>query len=173
MLKRSSYFQWFIYASLLLFTVISVYPGTQAWAQLAHREDGLTKLKAWVARHNSSQPAPVGETSLAALKELMPPPHWREFQRQGISSVLVTTTGNYVPPQWFQAATEKNTQVTIGDGQLDNYVAGLPFPNLAAEDPLVAAKLMWNHDRRPQHRGPYVKGTNVLNISNGHGALSQ
>ena len=170
--NHSLHVQRFVGAVVLILATSGGF-GLRAWAQPAPPEDELAELKAWVTRPHNGQPAPVGETALGALKEVMPPPQWREFQRQEVSALLVTPTGTYLPPKGYRDATEKNTQVTIGNGQLEHYVAGLPFPDLTAEDPLVATKAMWNHDRRPQHHGPYGKGTNVLNLSPGHSDLSQ
>ncbi|MBI4516133.1 MAG: DUF1329 domain-containing protein [Deltaproteobacteria bacterium] len=50
-------------------------------------------------------------------------------------------------PKRFREATEKHAgQVRLGPGALtvENYVAGLPFPRVDANDPDAAAKVMWN-----------------------------
>jgi hypothetical protein len=52
-------------------------------------------------------------------------------------------------PQAYKEATEKYAgQVKLSaDGlSLQNYVAGLPFPNIDPKDPQVAYKIMWNYD---------------------------
>src|SRR5437870_11939026 len=52
-------------------------------------------------------------------------------------------------PRAYREATEKYSgQVKLSpDGiRVDNYVAGLPFPNLDTKDPLIAYKIMWNWD---------------------------
>ncbi len=52
-------------------------------------------------------------------------------------------------PQAYKEATEKYAgQVKLAaDGlSLQNYVAGLPFPNLDPKDPQIAYKIMWNYD---------------------------
>jgi hypothetical protein len=51
-------------------------------------------------------------------------------------------------PQAYKEATEKySAQVKLTPDGLDvkNYVAGLPFPNLDANDPQLALKVMWNY----------------------------
>jgi hypothetical protein len=52
-------------------------------------------------------------------------------------------------PRAYREATEKySAQVKLGaDGlKLENYVAGQPFPNLDANDPQLATKMMWNYE---------------------------
>jgi hypothetical protein len=52
-------------------------------------------------------------------------------------------------PKAYKEATEKYSgQCKIGpDGlTLQNYVAGLPFPNIDTNDPQVAIKIMWNYE---------------------------
>jgi len=51
------------------------------------------------------------------------------------------------PPSEYLAATEKYSgQVKLGrKGDLINYVAGLPFPNLSQSDPQAGLKLAWNY----------------------------
>jgi len=52
----------------------------------------------------------------------------------------------------YKEATEKNSgQVKLApDGRsLVNYIAGMPFPNVDANDPQVALKIMWNYEHKP------------------------
>jgi hypothetical protein len=52
-------------------------------------------------------------------------------------------------PKAYKEATEKYSgQVKLSaDGlKLENYVAGLPFPKIDANDPQAALKIMWNYD---------------------------
>ena len=53
-------------------------------------------------------------------------------------------------PKEYVAATEKYTgKVTLGNrGELVNYIAGRPFPNLSASDPQAGLKLAWNFVKR-------------------------
>jgi hypothetical protein len=56
---------------------------------------------------------------------------------------------DWPPP--YKAATERySPQVSLTpDGELKNYVAGLPFPLVDANDPQAAIKVMWNFAFRP------------------------
>src|SRR6266516_2496631 len=52
-------------------------------------------------------------------------------------------------PKAYLDATEKYAgQVRLSDGgrRVDNYIAGMPFPNVEPQDPLAAWKVMWNHE---------------------------
>jgi hypothetical protein len=55
-------------------------------------------------------------------------------------------------PRAYKEATEKySSQVRLSaDGlRLENYVEGLPFPNIDVNDPKAALKIMWNYDYKP------------------------
>lgn len=65
----------------------------------------------------------------------------------------IVPTGQLDWPPPYKAATEQySPQVSLSpSGELQNYVAGLPFPTLEADDPQVATKIMWNLAFRPQY----------------------
>jgi len=72
--------------------------------------------------------------------------------KQGMRmNIVPTQTLDWPPP--YKAASEKYaSQVRLNDKEeLQNYVAGQPFPLLDANDPHVAAKVMWNFSFRPQY----------------------
>jgi hypothetical protein len=72
--------------------------------------------------------------------------------RQGMTMKIVPT-GHLDWPPPYKAATERySPQVSLNpDGELKNYVAGLPFPLVDANDPQAATKIMWNFEFRPLH----------------------
>ena len=72
--------------------------------------------------------------------------------RQGMRMNIVPTQRLEWPPP-YKAATEKySSQVGLNDkDELQNYVAGQPFPLLDPNDPHIAAKVMWNFSFRPQY----------------------
>jgi hypothetical protein len=72
--------------------------------------------------------------------------------KQGMRMKIAPSQHLEWPPP-YQAATEKySPQVQLGEkGDLLNYVAGLPFPAIKADDPQAAAKVMWNFSFRPQY----------------------
>ena len=70
--------------------------------------------------------------------------------KQGMTMKIVPTDRLDWPPP-YKAATEKySPQVQLApDGTLKNYMAGLPFPLVDANDPQAALKVMWNFSYRP------------------------
>ena len=70
--------------------------------------------------------------------------------KQGMAMKIIPTGHLYSPPP-YKAATEKySPQVSLtSDGELKNYVAGLPFPLVDVNDPDAATKIMWNFAFRP------------------------
>ena len=61
-----------------------------------------------------------------------------------VMKIVPTRHLEWPPP--YKAATERySPQLRLdGDGDLKNYVAGLPFPLLDVNDPQAATKIMWN-----------------------------
>jgi hypothetical protein len=72
--------------------------------------------------------------------------------KQGMHLKIVPTGPLEWPPP-YKTATEKYApQVRLNEkGELQNYVAGQPFPLLDPNDPQVATKVMWNFSFRPQY----------------------
>ncbi|MGO9453101.1 MAG: DUF1329 domain-containing protein [Candidatus Binataceae bacterium] len=72
--------------------------------------------------------------------------------RQGMEMRIVPTGQLDWPPS-YKAATEKySSQVALNQkGELQNYVAGLPFPFLDPNDPQVATKVVWNFSYGPEN----------------------
>jgi len=71
--------------------------------------------------------------------------------RQGMQ-MKIGATGRIDFPPPYQDATEKYSgQVTLNQkGELEHYVAGLPFPLIDPNDPQVATKVMWNLSFGPE-----------------------
>lgn len=85
------------------------------------------------------------------VSDLLSPGNFILVQR-GMRMKIVASQGLEWPPP-YKAATEKfSSQVHLGpDGELVNYVAGLPFPVLDINSPEVAVQVMWNFSFRPQY----------------------
>src|SRR5208282_502328 len=70
--------------------------------------------------------------------------------KQGMQMKIVPTERLEWPPPYKTATEKYSPQVRLDEqGQLHNYVAGLPFPLLDPNDPQVAYKAMWNFSFRP------------------------
>ncbi len=70
--------------------------------------------------------------------------------KQGMTMKIVPTGHLDWPPPYKAATEQYSPQVSLSpDGELKNYVAGLPFPLVDANDPQAATKIMWNFTFRP------------------------
>ena len=75
-----------------------------------------------------------------------------ELVKQGMRMKIVPTQRLEWPPPYKTATEKYSPQVRLNDkGELQNYVAGQPFPLLDPNDPQVATKVMWNFSFRPQY----------------------
>ncbi len=91
----------------------------------------------------------IGKDNAAQVADLLSPGNLLLVQQGMQMHVIPATKLEWPPP--YQSATEKYaSQVTLGaDGEIHNYVAGLPFPLIDANDPQAAIKIMWNFTFRP------------------------
>ena len=72
--------------------------------------------------------------------------------KQGMTMKIVPTGHLDWPPPYKEATERYSPQVSLtSDGELNGYVAGLPFPLVDANDPNAATKIMWNFAFRPLH----------------------
>ncbi len=70
--------------------------------------------------------------------------------KQGMTMKIIPTGHLDWPPPYKGATEQYSPQVSLtSDGELKNYVAGLPFPLVDADDPQAATKIMWNFAFRP------------------------
>src|SRR5882762_1254652 len=92
----------------------------------------------------------IDKASLDRVKDLVSP-GVAFFLKKGMTIQVVDPT----PIGWpraYRDATEKfSAQVKLAaDGvSIDNYTAGMPFPNVDSNDPKAALKIMWNYEYRP------------------------
>lgn len=122
----------------------AVAPAAPAPEQVATR--GLAQL-------SETDLPPVGTVvSSANLKRwshvLTPAMQWAA--RRGVTAEVIEPKSIEMEP-WRVAATERYSgQVELDRGRktLRNYVAGIPFPNVEADDPDVALKVMFNFENR-------------------------
>jgi hypothetical protein len=93
----------------------------------------------------------ITSDNAAAVQDLVSPGNYL-LVKQGMQMKIVPTGRLEWPPP-YKAATEKYaSQVSLNpQGELLNYVAGLPFPSIDPNDPTAATKVMWNFSYRPQY----------------------
>jgi Protein of unknown function (DUF1329) len=85
-----------------------------------------------------------------AVQDLVSPGNFL-LVKQGMRMKIMRTS-HLEWPLLYGTATEKySPQVRLNEkSELENYIAGLPFPLLDPNDPQVATKVMWNFSFRPE-----------------------
>jgi len=87
----------------------------------------------------------------ALVKDLVSPGNF-VLVKQGMRMTIVPTAILEWPPPYKSATEKYSAQVTLNPkGELEHYLAGLPFPLIEPNDPQVATKVMWNFSFRPQY----------------------
>jgi uncharacterized protein DUF1329 len=92
----------------------------------------------------------ITSENAAVVADLVSPGNF-VLVEQGMRMTIVPTGRLDWPPP-YKAATEKySSQVTLNaKGELQKYVAGLPFPFIDLNDPQAANKIVWNFSYGPQ-----------------------
>jgi len=99
-----------------------------------------------------------------ALHHLLPPEVWRHreiFFHEGMKLEVGPCHRRFAEPGWYRDATERYAEQARldGEGNLQGYVAGVPFPpeRIHSEDPEAGTRWAWNHVYRWQGAGPRGK----------------
>ncbi len=111
----------------------------------------------------------ITKANAAKVADLVSPGNY-VLVRPGREMKIVPTK-DYNWPAPFLGSTEQHSpQVRLGpDGELTNYLAGLPFPMLDANDPRIAQKVMWNFQFGPAYTDDLdSEDTEVQNFAPGH-----
>ena len=96
------------------------------------------------------QPGDVISPSNASKVENLVSPGNFALVKQGMTMKITPSTHLDWPPPYKAATEQYSAQVSLTpDGELKNYVAGLPFPLVDVNDPQAATKIMWNFTFRP------------------------
>jgi hypothetical protein len=106
------------------------------------------------------------------VRNLVSPGNFALVEQGMMMKITPTTHLDWPPP--YKAATEQySPQVSLSaDGELKNYVAGLPFPLVDANDPQAATKIMWNFEFRPLFTDD-IDARNIEAISHRAGSSSE
>jgi len=115
-------------------------------ADLAVLALAVVAVTTGVARADVSPGDKINADNVDKLKGLVSP--GMEWCVKRGWPITVTEPKRIDWPQAYKEATEKySPQVKLTPDGLDvqNYVAGLPFPNIDPNDPQVALKIMWNY----------------------------
>jgi len=71
--------------------------------------------------------------------------------KHGMNMKIVATRKLPMPKRYIEATEKYSSQVKLSQNglKIENYVAGMPFPNVDPNDPQAALKIMWNYEYRP------------------------
>ena len=120
------------------------------------------------------QPGLKLDAANAAVAAAVLPPEIQTYLAAGDFSISVQETTDLQLRQAFIDATlQHHRGVVVGEGELQNYVAGRPFPALNADDPQAGLKAVWNLRYRDQGDDAQMWATNSLVNSNGNTERSQ
>ncbi|MBI3245810.1 MAG: DUF1329 domain-containing protein [Deltaproteobacteria bacterium] len=87
----------------------------------------------------------ISQESWQAAQEYLPPEILERVKAGEFSFIVQETTDLPVSDAYIEATKQFASQVRIGaDGELEGYVAGLPFPELNPSDPQAGVKAAWN-----------------------------
>lgn len=94
--------------------------------------------------------------------------------KQGMQMKIVASERLEWPPPYKSATEKYSAQVKLSaDGNLQNYLAGQPFPLLDPNDPNVALKVMWNFSFRPLYTDDVdIRDVEVASYKPGTGAAA-
>ena len=78
-------------------------------------------------------------------------PSVRWMVERGMNMTILETKKVYWPKAYKEATDKYAGQVTLSanGAELHNYIAGAPFPNIDANDPLAGYKVIWNMEQNP------------------------
>ena len=120
------------------------------------------------------QPGLKLDATNATVASAVLPPEIQTYLAAGDFSITVQETTDLQLRQAFIDATlQHHSGVVVGEGELQNYVAGRPFPVLDADDPQAGLKAVWNLRYRDQGDDAQMWATNSLVNSNGNTERSQ
>lgn len=115
----------------------------------------------------------ITAANMAQAAELLTP-STRWMLEQGMT-MGIGEPRPYTWPRAYQDATERYAgQVVISaDGrEIANYIAGAPFPVIAAQDHLAGYKIMWNH-AQPPYSIDNIGASYVAHLVNSQGNVDQ
>ena len=112
-------------------------------------------------------------TNASAASAVLPPEILTYLAAGDFSITVQETTDLPLRQAFIDATLQHYRGVVVGEGELQNYVAGQPFPVLQADDPQAGLKAAWNLRYRDQGDDAQMWATNSLVNSNGNTERSQ
>ncbi|MCS6924272.1 MAG: DUF1329 domain-containing protein [Candidatus Binatia bacterium] len=97
----------------------------------------------------------IDATNAHVAAPVLPAELLTHLQAGDFAITVQDTTDMPLRDEYIQATVAHSAHVELGDGELQHYVAGLPFPLLDPNDPRAGEKAAWNH--RYRDRGDTVQ----------------
>ena len=112
------------------------------------------------------------QSTWQAAVGVLPPEILRLLQAGELAITVQETTDSPLPEAYVEATLKGAGQVKLGDnGELKNYVAGLPFPLLDPSDPQAGLKAAWN--LRYRNLGESVEARYTVELRDHTGATQR
>lgn len=111
----------------------------------------------------------ITEKNAPKVADLVSPGNY-VLVRQGMEMNVVAAKDYNWPAPFWSSTEQYSPQVRLGpNGELTNYLAGLPFPMIDANDPQVAQKIMWNFQFGPAYSDDLdSQDAEIQNFAPGH-----
>ncbi len=138
---------------------------SRVWAQADVTQYTRETFLEWFNKYKDAEPDfkpgdVLTHADLERLRPFMLPGYFEQFQKwTDVKFEIVETRHLDLHPMWKECNEKYQSQVRLaGDGALENYVCGQPFPNdqLDPADPKSGIKAAWNYDKRWYWRGYFV-----------------
>ena len=127
--------------------------GLSTFSRAGTGEDALEEVRLAFSPYRQGPPRVDGlspgttltHSTWQAAVGVLPPEILRLLQAGELAITVQETTDSPLPEAYVEATLKGVGQVNLGDnGELKNYVAGLPFPLLDPSDPQAGLKAAWN-----------------------------
>jgi hypothetical protein len=109
----------------------------------------------------------IDKTNYQVAVAVLPPEILKYLQAGDFTIRAQETTDMPLREAYVQATLAHSAQVELGEGELKNYVAGVPFPLIDPHDPQAGEKVAWNHRYRDRGESVQYWPTNELRNSGG------
>ncbi len=115
----------------------------------------------------------IDENNFQVAQKVLPPEILKSLQAGDFVITVQETTDMPLREEYIKATLESYGKVELGDGELKNYVAGLPFPLIDSQDSRVGEKVIWNQRYRDQGDTREYWPTDELRNSSGAAERAQ
>jgi hypothetical protein len=109
----------------------------------------------------------IDKSNFQVAQEVLPPETLSYVQAGDFAITVQGTTDMPLREEYIKVTIENYGKAELGDGELKNYVAGLPFPLIDPQDPQAGLKVAWNHRYRDRGETSQLWPTNELRNSSG------